>query len=328
MRRRAPFRLLAAATLLITGGLTVAAAPPASAAPSALATRFTTIPGDPLPTMTCQVVTIDLAAGTINPLGPLVESELCPVDYAARDDGRIYGVTLTGLTTQDPSPLVLIDPTTGAQTVVAQTTIHVTDIGGLEFDASGTLWFYGKTAEDGCGSQPCLYRIDPETAVATFVGRLDAETPAFIGGLTRTCVDPLYTNRIEAPAPPAEADGRAPTVLAPGDVTGAAVGTGTLGTVDTATAQMADIGSLGGTTSAGGLAFADDGTLWAIVASALAPPRTYGSATVDPATGAVTPVAPLPVSDDPETFETMTGLTFGPLDCTVEPVVLQPTFTG
>ena len=306
----------------------VAPSAPAGATPAALATRFTTIPGDPLPAMTCQVVTIDLGASTIDPLGPLVESELCPVDYAARDDGRIYGVTLTGLTTQDPSPLVLVDPTTGAQTVVAPTNIHVTDIGGLEFDAAGRLWFFGKTAENDCGSEPCLYRIDPETAVATFAGQLDAETPAFIGGLTRTCADPLYTNRIEAPAPPTEADGRAPTVLAPGAVTTAGVGTGTLGTVDTATAQMADIGSLGGTTSAGGLAFADDGTLWAIVASALAPPRTYSSATIDPATGTVSPVAPLPVSDDPEAFETMTGLTFGPLDCTGEPVVLQPTFTG
>ena len=50
--------------------------------------------------------------------------------------------------------------------------------------------------------------------------------------------------------------------------------------------------------------------------------------TVDPATGAATHVADLPISDDPEAFETMTGLTFGPLDCAVDPVELTPTFTG
>ena len=121
--------------------------------------------------MTCQVVTVDLGAGTITPLGPLVESELCPVDYAARDDGRIYGITLTGLTTQDPSPLVLVDPSTGVQTVVSLSNIHTTDIGGLEFDAAGSLWFDGKTAENDCDSAPCLYQIDPETGVATFVGQ-------------------------------------------------------------------------------------------------------------------------------------------------------------
>jgi hypothetical protein len=298
--------VLVAATALTCVGLVGAG--PAAGAPTALATRFTTIPGDPLPTMRCQVVEVDLGAGMIDPLGPLLESELCPVDYAARDDGRIYGVTLTGLTTQDPSPLVLVDPATGVQTVVGSTGIHVTDIGGLEFDPAGTLWFYGKTSENGCEQgQPCLYRVDPDTAAATFVGQLISETTGFIGGLTRACVDPLYTNLIETVAQP---------------------GTGVLSTLDTATAQLAPVGHLGGTSSAGGLAFADDGALWAVVASALAPPRTYASATIDPMTGAVTPIAVLPVSDDPAAFETMTGLTFGPLDCTVEPIVLAPTFTG
>ncbi len=298
----------------------------AGSASSALATRFTTIPGDPLPTMTCQIVTVDLGAGAITPLGPLRQSELCPVDYAARDDGRIYGVTLTGLTTTAPSPLVLIDPATGVQTMVGSTGVHVTDIGGLEFDVVGTLWFYGKTTENDCAADPCLYRIDPETAVATFVGRLAAETPYFVGGLTRACDGSLSTNLIETTVPPSEAS---PPALTRGEVGPAAVGTGTLGTLDTATAQVDAVGSLGGTTSAGGLAFSDDGTLWAVVASALAPPRTYSSATIDPTTAAVTPVATLPVSDDPQAFETMTGLTFGPLGCTAPvPVVLQPMFTG
>jgi hypothetical protein len=320
--------LLATLTISSTLVVGIAGAGPAASAPSAIVTRFTTIPGDPLPTMRCQVVTVDLGAGTITALGPLLESELCPVDYTTRDDGRIYGVTLTGLTTQDPSPLVLVDPVTGVQTVVGSTGVHVTDIGGLEFDAAGTLWFYGKTSENGCDSNPCLYRLDSETAAATFVGQLVSETPFFVGGLTRTCAGSLYTNLIETTLPPAEEGAVAPTALAPGDVAATAVGTGTLGTLDTVTAQVDEVGSLGGTTSAGGLAFTDDDTLWAVVASALAPPRTYSSATIDPATAAVTPVATLPVSDDPEAFETMTGLTLGALDCTVEPVVLQPSFTG
>jgi hypothetical protein len=319
--------LLAALTISSTLVVVIAGAGPAASAPSALATRFTTMAGPPL-AMSCQVVSVDLGAGTITALGPLLESELCPVDYAARDDGRIYGVTLTGLTTQDPSPLVLVDRVTGVQTVVGSTGVHVTDIGGLEFDATGTLWFYGKTSENGCDSDPCLYRLDPETAVATFVGQLVAETPFFVGGLTRTCAGSLYTNLIETTLPPAEEGALAPTSLAPGDVAATAVGTGTLGTLDTVTAQVDEVGSLGGTTSAGGLAFTADGTLWAVVASALAPPRTYSGATIDPATATVTPVATLPVSDDPGAFETMTGLTFGPLDCTVEPVALQPAFTG
>jgi hypothetical protein len=321
--------LAVAMSSVSASGLGVGGAGPAAVGPSGIATRFTTIPGTPLPQMTCQVVTVDLGAATITPLGPLLQTELCPVDYAARDDGRIYGVTLTGLTTQDPSPLVLVDAATGVQTVVGSTGIHVTDIGGLEFDAAGTLWFYGKTAEHDCeNGAPCLYRIDPETALATFVGQEVTPTPGFIGGLTRACVDPLYTNFIESAPEDGEADaGRVPSALSPEGVAATQVGLGILSNLDTATAQLGEIGGLGGTTSAGGLAFAQDGTLWAIVASALAPPRTYSSATIDPSTGAVTLVATLPVSDDTTAFETMTGLTFGPLDC-VAPVVLAPTFTG
>ena len=110
----------------------------------------------------------------------------------------------------------------------------------------------------------------------------------------------------------------------------AQLGEGVLATVDTATPAFNDIGPLGDTEFADGLAFASDGVLWAVVTDSLFPIDipTYSTGTVDPATGEFTKVATLDLTITEDVRQIPTGLTFLPDPCAAPEVVLEPTFTG
>jgi hypothetical protein len=321
------------------GVIGVVGAGPAGAAPSAIFTVVSFDDSGGAPTASCQIASVDLGTGSITPLNEL-DSERCPIDYAPRADGQIFGLTLTGLTSDETSRLVTVDPATGAMTDVGDTGVIFDDIGGLEFDAAGNLWMAGGTDDPACDFDICEYQIDPATGAATFVGELETGPAefSFLGGMTRTCVDPLYTNHgellfpAEEQAPPgddaSDTDG-GNSFFEPGDVGAAQIGEGTLATLDTSTPAFSDIGPLGDTEFATGLAFASDGVLWAVVVDEFFPPRTYSTGTVDPATGDFTKVATLPITDTEEAAVTPTGLTFLPDPCAPPaPVVLEPTFTG
>jgi hypothetical protein len=330
-----------ASTLGVIGAI---GAGPAGAEPTAIMTivSIDLVTED----FSCVIVSIDLGTGSTSTLSSR-DDEHCPIDYAPRADGAIYGVTLAlnEPPTDEPSRLVTVDPATGAMTDVGSTGVVFDDIGGLEFDAAGNLWMAGSSIDPECELPICLWQVDPTSGAATFVDQL--ETPeatfSFLGGMTRTCVDPLYTNHggivDNAGETSATGDDTAEATesfsfYTPADVGAAQVGEGTLATLDTATPALDDIGPLGDTEFATGLAFANDGVLWAVVLDEFfAELRTYSTGTVDPATGQFTKVATLDVADTEEAAVTPTGLTFLPDPCaapapTPAPVVLEPTFTG
>lgn len=352
MRRNLARLCVVALMASAVGVISVVGAGPAGAAPTAIMTvfTFTEVEED----ATCAIVSVDLGTGTTSPLSSR-DDEGCPIDYAPRADGQIFGVTLTGFSLAEPSRLVTVDAATGAMTDVGSTGVAFVDIGALEFDAAGTLWMAGEAAgEPECVAAICLFQIDPTSGAATFAGTFDTPVGAiaFLGGMTRTCTDPLYTNHTEL-VPPGEAPASGETDATTGDteaggetetaptdqdlnylgpsadVGAAQVGEGTLATLDTATPAFNDIGPLGDSEFAAGLAFANDGVLWGhVLDDFFVEQRTYSTGTIDPATGAFSKVATLDVSDTETESNTPSGLTFLPDPCAAPQVVLEPTFTG
>ena len=129
--------------------------------------------------VTCTISSVDLGTGSLTTLNA-IDSDACPIDYAPRADGTIFGVTLAfSETNPTTSRLVTVDPTTGAMTDVGDTGVQFDDIGGLEFDAAGNLWMVGGGNEDpACDAAICEYQIDPATGAATFAGEFETPTLA------------------------------------------------------------------------------------------------------------------------------------------------------
>jgi hypothetical protein len=299
--------------------------------------------------LTCHLATLDVATGELTQLGPDVpvgpNLPQCPADFAPSPDGRIFGARSGG---SQPATLVTIDPTTGVQTEVGSMGFAFTVISGLEFDAAGALWFTGNTDDPGCEDTPCLYSVDATTGATALVGSLaESATQVATPTLARSCDGPLVGTRYEYPLIPESTDdtgdtgegegeatrdvlGRTPAATGQpqpsGDVSAAQVDVSVLTHVDPSVPALTEIGPLGETTVAVGMAFAPDGTLYALTA-----PSNFGAtelsvSTIDPATGLATEGPVVAGVTPPTSFAA--GLTFFPLDCAPDPIVLEPTFTG
>jgi hypothetical protein len=352
----------AAAAVLLTAALSVAgvvAMPAANAGiladPEAAPPVAYTINGDDFPTA-CSLQRIDLATGAVTPFGA-PSPDACVADLAVAPDGSVWGIgpAPTPLAPL-PGELVHFDETTGDVLSATPFTGAFSDqdlrFGGLAFDAAGTMYAQLVTDEPGCDTvSVCLYTVDPATAVATFVGapgpEFDITFLSFLAADCGTALDtviPAFTLAGEDPAPTSWGDAGASSH---DDRDALASYDGATGLL-TETAHFPSEDDI-----VVGLDYSRaDGTLYALVAprflpgeagteteattetteapdAAAAADDVYAEAllvslyTVDPASGALTLVAPLP---DPEANMAILGIAGS---CTAPaPLVLEPTFTG
>jgi hypothetical protein len=206
--------------------------------------------------------------------------------------------------------------------------------GGLAFDGVGTLYAQLVTDEPGCDdSYVCLYTVDRSTAVATFVANPGDEyfetavfTLAADCGASMLTVDPTFTE-----ADSIETSWDAPAVSGHEDVD-------SLAAYDRATGLLSEVAHFADPDQfVVGLDYARaDGTLFALLAPRLVPGEEGAAAddvypaafdvslyTVDPATAAVSLVAPLSAPEANIATLGIAGTCPAP-----PPIVLEPTFTG
>ena len=332
-------------------GVVAAAGSAGPAAPTIPAPSGFTILGSS--SLTCQLARVDLGTGAVTPIGVPQPATLCPNTIVHAPDGRYLGVTIS---VSGPSQLVQINVSTGVFTPIGPTSFEAIDAGGLVFTASGTLVFYGIVSDPACSAADtsCLYRIDPATGASTLIG--GAGNNIEVSALTLTCDGRLlaewedFTFILGASGtpsvhflPPSTSTGSAATATtttttAPpagsssppstgqsstgsGGVTPATTtGAVSFGTVDPGTATLTRLGPPSGTQAVDGMDTASDGSLWGIgVRDLNATPRVWNAVTLDPATGAATEQALIPIN--PRT-QSLAGLE---LDAAC-PVV--PRFTG
>ena len=178
-------------------------------------------------------------------------------------DGTLYGIT-AGLVPSVRPSLVKIDPASAEATLVGPLGHAASDI---NFDAEGTLFIW-LTDVNRLGT------VDLKTGAASPRGPALAGTDAPGGGIA--------------------IDGRGVAYIA------ATTAAGTLDTVQTKTGERAVGPVLSGApylSSIHSMTFSRDGTLYGVNSNMAAPSRAM-LVTIDPRTGVVTPVGPLPEDAD------------------------------
>jgi hypothetical protein len=161
----------------------------------------------------CSLGTIDLATAEVNAL-PASSLNSCVDDLAVAPDGTVYGLLGDSVATALGVDLVKFDTATGAATNLGSLTGNFTDSavasGGIAFGADDTMLVHMVTDEPGCDfSEPCLYRVDPTTLAATFIGG-STQGETFINYLTAACSGSTLSTQDQEPTPPpAEAGGTA-----------------------------------------------------------------------------------------------------------------------
>ena len=339
-------RLAAAATITTMVAVVGVATVPAAnagieATPEAPPAAYTIVNASLL--LSCRLATVDLTDGTTTPLPAGGSIEACVRDLAVGTDGSVWGIRQL----QEPPPLVHFDPATGEVLSSVEITGDFTEAdlveGGLAFDAAGTLYAQLVTDEPACDALDavCLYTLDPATAVASFVGGPGAAneetTFAFLGA---DCVGNMVTTESSR-----QSSGDAETAW--NDVE-AELLFRRLDFVDPATGVVTDGSDFDTDFSLAGLDYDRvSGTLYALgtfedvpipieestdttaatAAEEVVPAEFEASLfIVDPATAAVTEVAPLSEPDLNVTTLAIGGTC--PLPPEPAPIVLEPTFTG
>ncbi len=225
--------------------------------------------------------------------------------------------------------LYLVDPRDGTSVVIGpiESDVGPHAVTGLAFDAEGTLWATDATSglDEGGAPDPQLMTIDPATGQATLVGPLleggttehrSIPSITFVGstllGWTRTDNAPVSIDTATGAVTVLGAglgqasfgnamvatDAETAVVFPTGASDGADI-RGHFYSVDAASGELADIGILGGPGSASvcGATFFR-GTLYALLCPHLAELSGSVLATVDPADGTITNVAPGPLGLD------------------------------
>lgn len=171
-------RLAAAASVAAMMTMTAIAVLPAPMAHggSAASPPAYTITGSAV-TEACQLVRVDITTGATTVLGAPPSSEACVTDLAVAPDGSVWGIRETESL---EVLLVEFDPATGAVRSSGPFTGNFSaiflEIGAVAFDGTGTLYAQLVTDEPGCDLDfVCLYTVDPQTRVATFVGAAGPE---------------------------------------------------------------------------------------------------------------------------------------------------------
>lgn len=128
---------------------------------------------------------MDQSAGTANPIGPVGKDNIGDLTSDTREaTATLWGVRIGGL--DRPGELVTIDPLTGAEIDSVNISIDTTATNqpgfmtSIAFDpVSGVL--YGNTTIGFGAAFDALYKIDPVTGVADFIGRITFENVYALG---------------------------------------------------------------------------------------------------------------------------------------------------
>jgi hypothetical protein len=193
------------AALLVVGWVA-----PQTSAEAVAPMGYTVISGDG----SCDLATLDLATGTLTDLPAASSSDACAIDLAAAPNGKVYGIGIPNFSAgsidganlaQAAEAGTLVSYT--ADGTASTTPIVVEDgteggiiYGGIAVSASGTIYVHLVTDEPGCdtgapsptttaplsapqyaGDSVCLYTLDPGTGVATLVGTTGLYQTAFFG---------------------------------------------------------------------------------------------------------------------------------------------------
>ncbi len=295
------------------------------------------------PPFLCVLSSLDLATGDTAPLGAAPSAEACVIDLAVAPDGSIWGV---GPIPTDGTPevpyLTHFDQTTGEVLSSGPFTGAFDEVlgiyGGIAFDGAGTLYAQLVTDEPGCDDNfVCLYTVDPATGASTLVGAPGDDyartSLIFLAADCGTAMDTTEPTIFEDLS--TESGWDDPAVTGHDDAD-------SLARYDRTTAALSEVAHFADPdTFTVGLDYARaDGTLYALTAPRTIPgeagePIAQPSGdvgvsailvslyTVDPATAAVTLVAPL----DPEANVVGLGIA-GTCPVPPAPIVLEPTFTG
>jgi WD40 repeat protein len=140
------------------------------------------------------------------------------------------GEVLYGCTSDNPSVLYMLNPTTGGATLIGE--MDVEWCTGLAFDSNGNLFAMGWD-----GGVPALWRVDPSTGASTFVGLSPHPWGQGIPDISFRSNDVLFA------------------YLVHGDGDG-------LGTLNTATGAVTVIGNTGQTGGGNGIAFSPGDVLF------------------------------------------------------------------
>ena len=269
----------------------------------------------------CGFYSIDLSTGEATRVTPGGEFVECADGLTFSADGTLYAyrnldIDGAAIVTE----LITIDPTTGDQTVVGDLPNVFVNSGGMTFDAVGNLWLYGESpgTPDCTNFGVCLWRVDPATADATFIG--EGELGEGVYGLAGNCAgEVVAVTRPFSLGPPQPVS----------DVE--------LQLVDTSTAALTSIVDLPDVFFPEGLDYDDAEVLWALAQAPFLGFPTQRVHQIDPTTGDVT-TTPLTIDNDP--FRgLLAGLAISPISCPEPPpppppepapaaLVLTPTFTG
>jgi hypothetical protein len=128
---------------------------------------------------------MDQTGGTANPIGPVGNDGIGDLTSDTREaTATLWGVRIGGV--DRPGELITIDPLTGAETDSVNISIDTTAtnqpgyITSIAFDpVSGVL--YGNTTVGFGAAFDALYKIDPLTGVADFIGRITFENVFALG---------------------------------------------------------------------------------------------------------------------------------------------------
>lgn len=139
------------------------------------------------------ILTVSTTTGAGVVLGPHLALGTMPAMATDPTTGILYGATGGGT-----SNLHTIDPTTGMATLVGDTMLgSLTAVGGLAFDAGGTLYAAVNIVNDGGSGSEHLATIDTSTGLATVVGPFGAcpgaPTPCTIEGIEGIAFDDVGT---------------------------------------------------------------------------------------------------------------------------------------
>src|SRR5262245_13179080 len=206
----------------------------------------------------CDFYSIDLSTGAMTQINDDSTEVVCADGLTFAPDGTLYAYTNDPFEGLDiNAQLVTIDVNTGVQTEVGPLpNVFATD-GGMTFDAAGNLWLYANSVDPDnpdCGAtntERCLWQVDPQTALATFIGSNETRVPT---GLTASCV-PDEVLAITTPL-----------------LGGVPSGT-EIERVDTSTAGLEPVVELPDTFIPTGLDYDAQGGLWALAST---PPAGFG----------------------------------------------------
>jgi hypothetical protein len=193
----------------------------------------------------CNFYKIDLKTGAATQVNAVGQQAPCADGLTFDDDGTLFAYRNGNTTGAGATELITVDKHNGAEHVVGPLPTVLFGGGGMTFGADGHLWLYGITLNNpACApaGSYCLWKVNPETAASTFVGR--APTGRGVFGLAGDCEDVIAITAI-AEVGPATTQARLDDVH----------------TSSAALEKIVDLPTVGFPT---GLDFDGEGELWAI----------------------------------------------------------------